>query len=80
MVFLFNFRADRARQLTSALGEPEFSGFDRGGCGLARLLTLSDYGLGPWIEGVVLPPYSPGGDAGRDFERGGHSPVSLQRE
>ncbi len=27
LVFLFNFRADRARQLTSALGEPEFSGF-----------------------------------------------------
>lgn len=30
-VVFFNFRADRARQLTRALTQPDFSGFDRGG-------------------------------------------------
>lgn len=29
-VIFFNFRADRARQMTRALADPEFSGFDRG--------------------------------------------------
>jgi len=29
-VFFFNFRADRARQLTRALMDPDFQGFDRG--------------------------------------------------
>ena len=58
-VLMFNFRADRVRQLASALGDPEFSGFDRGGRGLAHLVTLCDYGLGDWIKGVVLPSYSP---------------------
>ena len=58
-VFMFNFRADRARQLARALGDPEFSGFERDSRRLARLVTLSDYNLGSWIEGVVLPPYAP---------------------
>ncbi|MDR2745722.1 MAG: 2,3-bisphosphoglycerate-independent phosphoglycerate mutase [Desulfovibrio sp.] len=35
-IFLFNFRADRMRELTSALITPDFSAFDRG-----RLPTLS---------------------------------------
>ena len=31
VVIHFNFRPDRARELTMALGEPDFDEFDRGG-------------------------------------------------
>ena len=32
-VVVWNFRPDRARQITQALGDPQFDGFDRGGMG-----------------------------------------------
>lgn len=38
----FNFRPDRARQLTAALAEPSFTGFERKLCGL-RLITMTRY-------------------------------------
>lgn len=43
-VIFFNFRADRARQLTRAIADPEFTGFDRGpGAPEVHLATMMQY-------------------------------------
>jgi len=42
-VIYWNFRPDRARQLTQALGEPTFDGFDRGDRATPVLLTMTRY-------------------------------------
>ena len=42
-VLYWNFRPDRARQLTIALSDPDFDGFDRGGAGLPALTTMTRY-------------------------------------
>lgn len=41
--FCLNFRADRARQILAALGDPEFDGFARGLPDLAARLGMVDY-------------------------------------
>lgn len=43
VVLLFNFRADRARQLSLAFLKADFSGFDRGGFPATAYLTLTEY-------------------------------------
>ena len=43
-VLLLNFRADRMRQLTGALSEPEFDGFERSGRLPAEVVTVTEYG------------------------------------
>jgi 2,3-bisphosphoglycerate-independent phosphoglycerate mutase len=57
-VLFFNFRPDRARQLTRALGEPDFSEFDRGEAPRVRLTTLTEYQEG-WEYPVAFPPDRP---------------------
>ncbi len=42
-VIYWNFRPDRARQLTQALGEPDFAGFDRGVAPHPRMTTMTRY-------------------------------------
>ncbi len=42
-VLFFNFRADRARQITRALTERNFSGFDRGRMPSLNLVTFTSY-------------------------------------
>ena len=42
-VIMFNFRKDRPRQIVSALGCPEFGGFDRGDAGLAAVTCMMPY-------------------------------------
>lgn len=43
-VIFFNFRADRARQMTRALGDPAFTGFDRGPSPpKVELVTMTQY-------------------------------------
>jgi 2,3-bisphosphoglycerate-independent phosphoglycerate mutase len=42
-VLYWNFRPDRARQLTQALGEPGFDGFDRGAAPLPVVVTMTRY-------------------------------------
>ncbi len=42
-IFFFNFRADRARQLTSAFIDPAFDGFDRGQMPAVSYMTLTQY-------------------------------------
>ncbi|MBA3763683.1 MAG: 2,3-bisphosphoglycerate-independent phosphoglycerate mutase, partial [Chthoniobacterales bacterium] len=43
VVMFFNFRADRARQLSQAFLEPEFNRFDRGVHPLVHYVTLTQY-------------------------------------
>ena len=57
-VVFFNFRPDRARQLTSALGEPDFSEFDRGEPPRVRLTTLTEY-QEEWDYPIAFPPLRP---------------------
>jgi len=54
----FNFRPDRARQLTRALGEPDFEEFDRGDPRQVRLTTLTEY-HDDWDYPVAFPPARP---------------------
>ena len=42
-VFFFNFRSDRMRQLSAALGMPDFSHFDRGAEGPRPVLCMTPY-------------------------------------
>jgi 2,3-bisphosphoglycerate-independent phosphoglycerate mutase len=57
-VVFFNFRPDRARQLTRALGEPDFSEFDRGDAPEVKLTTLTEY-REDWPYPVAFPPARP---------------------
>jgi 2,3-bisphosphoglycerate-independent phosphoglycerate mutase len=57
-VLFFNFRPDRARQLTSALAEPDFSEFDRGDAPRVQLATLTEYHE-DWDYPVAFPPERP---------------------
>lgn len=43
VVFFFNFRADRARQLSDAFLDADFSGFDRGAFPRTHFVTLTQY-------------------------------------
>jgi 2,3-bisphosphoglycerate-independent phosphoglycerate mutase len=57
--FLFaNFRPDRARELTRALGEEDFEDFERGHPGPFRLTTMTRYRKG-WPYPVAFPPREP---------------------
>jgi 2,3-bisphosphoglycerate-independent phosphoglycerate mutase len=57
-VVFFNFRPDRARQMTRALGEPNFAEFDRGNAPRVRLTTLTQY-QEDWEYPVAFPPERP---------------------
>ena len=57
-VVFFNFRPDRARQLTRALGEPDFDELDRGEAPDVRLTTLTEY-QEDWTYPVALPQARP---------------------
>jgi 2,3-bisphosphoglycerate-independent phosphoglycerate mutase len=57
-VIFFNFRPDRARQLTRALGEDDFDEFDRGAAPRAGLTTLTQY-QEDWGYPIAFPPERP---------------------
>jgi 2,3-bisphosphoglycerate-independent phosphoglycerate mutase len=57
-VIFFNFRPDRARQLTRALGEPDFAEFDRGQRPEVSPTTLTQYHE-DWRYSVAFPPVRP---------------------
>jgi 2,3-bisphosphoglycerate-independent phosphoglycerate mutase len=57
-VVFFNFRPDRARQLTRALGETDFAEFDRGEVPRVRLTTLTEY-QEEWDYPTAFPPARP---------------------
>jgi 2,3-bisphosphoglycerate-independent phosphoglycerate mutase len=58
VVIYFNFRPDRARQLTRALGERDFSDFDRGDAPDVQLTTLTEY-QEDWDYPIAFPPERP---------------------
>ena len=57
-VLTFNFRPDRMRQIVAALGEPEFSEFDRGRPTRVMLTTMTVYHE-HWNYPVAFPPARP---------------------
>jgi 2,3-bisphosphoglycerate-independent phosphoglycerate mutase len=57
-VLFFNFRPDRARELSRALGEPDFGEFDRGEAPSVALTTLTEY-QEEWDYPVAFPPARP---------------------
>ena len=57
-VVFFNFRPDRARELTRALGEDDFAEFDRGERPQVALTTLTSY-QEDWHYPVAFPPARP---------------------
>jgi 2,3-bisphosphoglycerate-independent phosphoglycerate mutase len=57
-VIFFNFRPDRARQMTRALGERDFGEFDRGEAPEVHLTTLTEY-QEDWPYPVAFPPDRP---------------------
>jgi 2,3-bisphosphoglycerate-independent phosphoglycerate mutase len=57
--FIFiNFRPDRARQMTMALGDPNFDEFDREGAPAFEVTTMTEYHHG-WPYPVAFPPREP---------------------
>ena len=57
--FIFiNFRPDRARQLTRALGDPDFNEFDRNGAPAFEVTTMTEYHH-EWAYPVAFPPREP---------------------
>ena len=52
LVFMFNFRSDRARQLAQAFVEPDFDGFDEPRPAIAELITMTEYLAG--LSATVL--------------------------
>jgi 2,3-bisphosphoglycerate-independent phosphoglycerate mutase len=57
-VLFLNFRPDRARQMTRALGEPGFDELDRGEAPRVRLTTMTEYQEG-WDYPAAFPPERP---------------------
>jgi 2,3-bisphosphoglycerate-independent phosphoglycerate mutase len=57
-VLTFNFRPDRMRQIVAALGEPEFSEFDRGEAPRVTITTMTVY-QEHWAYPVAFPPARP---------------------
>jgi 2,3-bisphosphoglycerate-independent phosphoglycerate mutase len=57
-VLFFNFRADRAREITRALAFPDFKEFDRGGLRLGRFVCLTEYDASFGLP-VAFPPNQP---------------------
>ncbi len=58
VVIFFNFRPDRARQLTMALGEREFDEFDRGDAPRVHMTTMTEYQSG-WPYPMAFSPKEP---------------------
>jgi len=51
----FNFRSDRARQLTAAIGLTDFEGFDRGEAGIRQITCMTQYNANFPFPALFLP-------------------------
>jgi 2,3-bisphosphoglycerate-independent phosphoglycerate mutase len=58
VAIFINFRPDRARQMTMALGEPDFDEFSRSGGPILDLTTMTEYRKG-WPYPVAFPEARP---------------------
>lgn len=73
----FNYRADRARQMTQALTDPAFDGFDRGGfCRPALFAGLTEYEAA-WNLPALFAPVSTELVLGQVFAEAGLSQLRL---
>jgi 2,3-bisphosphoglycerate-independent phosphoglycerate mutase len=70
VVLFFNFRADRARQLSLALIDPHFKGFDREIAPKIHYVTLTEYDRTYGVP-VIFPPQSLGNILGEVVSRAG---------
>jgi 2,3-bisphosphoglycerate-independent phosphoglycerate mutase len=75
-VIFFNFRADRARQLTRALGLDEFDGFDRGDRPRVEVTTMTVYDR-TFTFPVVFEPQTFSGNLADILEEHGRSNLRL---
>ena len=77
-VIFFNFRADRARQLTQALafGDDRFDGFERGGAPTFALTTLTEYDATYGLP-VAFDPLTFSGNVADVLAAGGRSNLRL---
>ncbi|MBI3723891.1 2,3-bisphosphoglycerate-independent phosphoglycerate mutase [bacterium] len=53
----WNFRADRARQMSRALTDPAFDAFPRGGAPVIELVAFTEYDRDIKFAGVAYPPH-----------------------
>jgi len=71
-VFFFNFRPDRARELTRAIAEPDFAEFDRGDAPHVEYASLTQY-QEDWDYPVAFTPDRPTVTLASTLaDRGGH--------
>lgn len=78
-VVFMNFRADRARQLSRALVDPEFGGFERKACPtVAEFVTLTEYSkdLNTWVR-CAYPPQSLHNSLGEYLSNSGHTQLRI---
>ena len=73
----FNFRPDRARQLSMALGEPDFDGFDRGDPPDDRAHD-ADGVPGEWTYPVAFAPREPEATLAEVLSTGGDAPAARR--
>jgi 2,3-bisphosphoglycerate-independent phosphoglycerate mutase len=75
-VLLFNFRPDRMRQLASALWDPAFHAFPRGGAGPWPVTTLATYDESFPLP-VAFPAEKPGDTLGEVVARTGRTQLRI---
>ena len=75
-VVFFNFRADRARQLTRALAFADFDGFERRSPPALRVLTLTEYDATFGLP-VVFPPQTFSGSLAEVLAAHGRTSLRL---
>ena len=75
-VVFFNFRADRARQLTRALAFADFDGFERRSPPALRVLTLTQYDATFGLP-VVFPPQTFSGNLAQVLAAHGRTSLRL---
>lgn len=76
-VIFFNFRPDRARQLTRALTDAEFDGFERkNGCFPLHFACMTQYDESLAVP-VAFPPTHPANTIGEVFSKAGYTQLRI---
>ncbi len=76
VVFFFNFRADRGRQLSAAFLDPAFTGFDREAVPRVHYVTLTEYDRTYGVP-VIFEPQSLGNILGEVVSRAGLTQLRI---
>jgi 2,3-bisphosphoglycerate-independent phosphoglycerate mutase len=76
-VIFFNFRPDRARELTWALTDPAFTGFERtGGCFPLYFASMTQYDESSSVP-VAFPSSHPANTLGEVFSKAGYTQLRI---